>query len=181
MKNSHHTHSKTINIENNLLRLIDIKDNKDCWFQCLHSYSIFYKTPIQIINNQFIIERLMSLDASIVGVVCGEIYKEYLKQNKSLKARSNIRSNNNDSYYKLLFISRDGSIEYETTNSERHLERNVLDLVQDKELVNNFSPFDAYYLGFLAGLELYKIKNNLKLQKTKRRPDLKLIYSNPKL
>ena len=123
----------------------------------------------------------MSLDASIIGVICGEIYKEYIKQNQILNTPSNIGKNNNNSYYKLLFVSRDGSIEYETINLERYFEKNILDLIQNKELVKNFSPCDAYYIGFLAGLELYKIKNNLKLQKTKRRPELKLIYSNSKL
>ena len=62
----------------NLIRLIDINKNQEIWFQCLHSYSVFYKSPIQIINNQFIIERLTPQDACLVGVICGERYNELL-------------------------------------------------------------------------------------------------------
>lgn len=180
MKNftfSNRTKNVTIN---NSLKLIDIKDNKECWFQCLHGYSIFYKTPIQIINSQCIIDRLLSIDSSIVGAVCGEVYKG-LTDHNSLKATFSIQKNDNSSYYKLLFINRDGSIEYETTDLKRYSEKSILDLAQNKEIIKNFSPSEAYYIGFLAGLELYKIKNNLKPRRRKRQHDLKLIYSNSKL
>lgn len=175
MKNMHDTNGSSAYIRNDLLRLIEIKENKNCWFQCLHSYSVFYKTPIQIINNQFIIDRLMPLEASMVGIVCGEIYKEFLRTEKNLSKPISAGLLKEKTYYKLLLISRDGSIEYETTSQERHLEKNIIDLIRKKEVVRCFSPSDAYYIGFLAGLELYKIKNNLKSDKLKKIPKLRLI------
>ncbi len=162
------------NIRNDLIKLIDITDNKDCWFQCVHSYSVFYKTPIQIIKSQFIIKRLMPLDASMVGLVCGEVYKKYFKKIEILQNTFNRYLNSDESFYKLLIINRDGSIEYETATLERHFEKNSLELIKKKEYIKNFSPFDAYYIGFLAGLELYKIKNNLNSNKNKK-PILRLI------
>ena len=89
--------------------------------------------------------------------------------------------NHDDSFYRLLLVSREGLIEYETNHSERFLEKNILNFAQNKELIKMFSPADAYYIGFLAGLELYKIKNNLKIKKTAHRaPNLKLIFSRSK-
>jgi hypothetical protein len=157
-----------------LIKLIDIKDNKDCWFQCLHSYSVFYKTPIQIINNQFIIEKLMPLDASMIGLICGEVYTNYLKNGEVSISTINQNSTSNEFHYQLLFINRDGSIEYQINNLERFCEKNILDLVRKKEVMKKFSSFDAYYIGFLAGLELYKMKNNLNSNK-KRKPILRLV------
>ena len=182
MENLDHLREAENDIENNSLRLIDIKNNKECWFQCLFSYSVFYKTPIQILKNQFIINRLTSIDASTIGAVCGETYKDYLKYHKFLKHPAPIiEKNNNLHCYKLLFIKRDGSIEYETTNLERFSEKNILNFAKNKTLMRNFSSLEAYYIGFLAGLELYKIKRGLNPKKHNRRSKLELIYSNPNL
>lgn len=164
------------NISHNFLRLINIKDNDEIWFQWVHSYSVFYKSPIQIINNQFIIERLIPQDACVVGVICGEKYKEHLKNNLILNTTYEITME--DSYadnYKLISIERKGYIEYENYNNKRYI-TNIFDLAQNKTEIANFLSKDAYYIGFLAGIELYKIKNNLKIHSSKH-PNLRLVYS----
>lgn len=172
--NSQHTKNEAFKYS---FRLIDIKDNKECWFQCLHGYSVLYKTPLQIINNQFIIDRLSPNDACIVGVICGEMYNFYIKDsivlNRPLQKHKIYKT---DYKFQLISISRNKSIEYIDCITERQYEKNIIDLAQDKNTISDFTSTDAFYIGFLAGIELYKIKNNLNM-KPRNQPKLKLVYS----
>jgi hypothetical protein len=158
-----------------MLKLIDIKDNHEIWFQCLHSYSVFYKSPMQVISNHSIVEKLASHDACLVGVVCGEKYKELIASRMMIESNELCLDYDNNDHYNLIAVGRNGSIEYRN-NDHKICVSNVLDLSQNKIEIEKFSPRDAYYIGFLSGLELYKIKNNLKF-KAKGRPNLRLVYS----
>jgi len=122
---------KLNNASGNLIRLIDIKDNKDLWFQCLHSYSIFYKSPIQVMNNPFIVERLMPHDACIIGVVCGDQYKKYLKNKTPIDIHHPLPIRvNNPGYYKLISLDRNGYVDYEDHNDKQYTTK-ILDLAQN--------------------------------------------------
>lgn len=162
--------------KNTDVRLIDINKNMEIWFQHLNNYSVFYKTPLQLLSNQFLIKKLTPHDSCLVGVTCGEMFNIFVTQGKKIKRPTNSEGNNQSHCYSLISIDRRGVVAYEGHNGEVEHVNSVLDLAQQEQTIVNFSSIDAFYIGFLAGIELYKIKNNLK-PKSKSKPALRLVYS----
>lgn len=151
----------------NQIKLIDIKNNKDLWFQCLHSYSVFYKSPFQIMSNSFIIERITPIDACVIGAVCGDVYRACLSKKIILTHNNQLNNNICHNHYNLIAIDKFGMVSYEDNDGESHTVK-ILELAQNKISIANFSSQDAYYIGFLSGIELYKIKNTLSNRAVKR-------------
>ena len=72
-----------------------------------------------------------------------------------------------------MLIDRQKNVRFTDLNNKL-FELNVLELSQDKNIINNFTSLDSYYIGFIAGLELFRMKNNFHTSQPPL-PSLKLI------
>ncbi|MFZ4076934.1 MAG: hypothetical protein ACOYKA_03015 [Legionellaceae bacterium] len=139
------------------LRLLNIKSRGLLWFKCLLSHRMFHQSPLQILKNLGFIDRVDSHDASIIGVFCGQSYRDLLKRTALTDHPLMLKNNRNYPFKFLSFHRSHQIIEYVDADHNRHVMK-LLSLAKNKALIENFPPYHAYYIGFLAGLLLARMK-----------------------
>lgn len=140
---------------------------------------IFKSNVIQILYDANILKGLAPKDASHLGIVYGKILKK-VSDNKSFLKNDRMMNllQNNNGKYRILYERRDKKIGYVNIISNDVYIESPLEIANNKEVINQFNPSQACYIGILAGIMLEKSKYkklNSIIQTDNNQPNLKIV------
>ena len=156
-----------------IYNIIEIDDDKNLIRLQLRGKRTILKHNIDnLINDYFIINCFCSEEACAFGVYCGvKGHSSSANDNKvnivSPFKRTNFR-------YFLVGEERGKYLFIDAILKKQHYEE-PLSIAQNKFLINNFSPDQAFHIGIMAGKKYNKLKNKKDVRKYKYNKCFKLV------
>lgn len=160
------------NIRDNFItyRIITPKKNGNMHIlQCSNTRNIFKKEINEIIYDNEILFKLPPSHSCYLGIQFAKIlqsqraYKDLENGCKSKLAHKTIHRYGKYCFY---YQDRSGKIFFIDTSTKEGFSMDPIEIVQSKDLINEFDASQSFYIGFAAGLSL---------KKKKLKPALKLI------
>lgn len=125
----------------------------------------------EIIYDQILISNLLSKQAAWIGYYCGINYRQSI--NNDRKKHNVIIPLMDENYeYMIVAIDRKGNLTYFDKTNNLNCVTTPLLILKTKDLLNKFSPIQAYYIGMLSGLSMDK---NTIINKKTNKPNLSIV------
>ena len=137
-----------------LYKIIDINDLNIFTLQCYYSKTVFQADISEITGNKALLFGLHPLQSCFIGIE----YARHMKDNNTKKNISPSSSYLEYSYgeYFIKQQDRKGYVYFIKISTNEHFVMKPTDIAFSDKIISKFHAEHAFYIGLLAGLELYK-------------------------
>lgn len=129
----------------------------------------------EVIDDGFIISNLSATHAGWIGYYYGRLYSE--TQEANIKKFDLTSDESFKKRYTIMMLNRKGELIYHDNISDAVYSQHPNFILEKTNIIKEFSPWHACYIGILAGIASKKYKNRNASNK-KTIPNLKLIVNN---
>lgn len=141
-----------------IYRLTDINpDTLIVVLKCLNSSALLKDKLPKIINDKDILSGLEPIEACWLGYYYGKaIQKKSGQEKKKLESNVSLLMQNKRGKLLIYSFNRGGTISYLDTETKLTITEDPLLIAKNPDLINQFDPTQACYIGILSGLQIQK-------------------------